>query len=277
MPGSLNGPRLKVGRAKKHIEKLDAAISGFLVDNPYEVLEEPDPEFGGEHGGKQWRIRVKADPPDDLALLAGDAIHNLRSALDLLVGQLVIANGKDPKREAFPIGDTKTDFETGRFGIKTLKGRISSDAIRVMRELQPYQGGNDSLWRLHKLDIVDKHRLLLVVGGAFMNLLLSATLTLGEDSMTTEEFGLQPAEFLCPLKDGDIIPVGLRQTASAHAPGDDPDAPTPEMKMNYKFAFAVAIHESGVAEREPLVPFLNHLASTVDGTIAAFEPLLPGL
>jgi hypothetical protein len=265
---SLDGPRLKVGRAKKHIANVEREVTCFLNDNPYVIVEEPDPEFGGKHGGKQWRVRVKASTPDQLPVMVGDAIHNLRSALDLLIRQLVEANGKDPQREAFPIRGSEAEFLSGRDGLKSLKGHISADAMSVLRDLQPYQGGNDSLWRLHRLGITDKHRLLLVVGGAFTHLVLVTKFDGGEEPDI--KLAIPPDNFLCPLEDGDVLPIGLSQTASASS-GEG----APKLETDYKFAFAVAIHEPGIVEREPLVPFLSHLASTVEGTLAAFEALLP--
>jgi hypothetical protein len=43
---------------------------------------------------------------------------------------------------------------------------MSTEAIPAIDSVQPYGGGNDVLWHLHKLDIIDKHRLLLTVGSA---------------------------------------------------------------------------------------------------------------
>ncbi len=37
-------------------------------------------------------------------------------------------------------------------------------AVRAIDELKPYKGGNDQLWRIHELDIIDKHHALFTVG-----------------------------------------------------------------------------------------------------------------
>ena len=39
-------------------------------------------------------------------------------------------------------------------------------AVDFIKEAEPYQGAGNPLWRLHQLDITDKHKLLVPVGMA---------------------------------------------------------------------------------------------------------------
>ena len=44
---------------------------------------------------------------------------------------------------------------------------MRKDAVDAIDAIKPYKGGNDTLWRLHGLNNIDKHRLLITVGLAY--------------------------------------------------------------------------------------------------------------
>src|SRR5579863_169632 len=92
--------RLKIKRADKHIAELQAAILAFKATNPHEVTAKRDPNTR-----KLIYYVHKADPvPDDIALIAGDVLQNLRSAVDHLAYQLVLVAGGTPDiQTSFPI------------------------------------------------------------------------------------------------------------------------------------------------------------------------------
>ena len=63
------------------------------------IVAESDPNTGDQ----VFKFRVRAPIPVDLSLVIGDAVHNLRSALDHLAWQLVLANGQTPTTQtAYP-------------------------------------------------------------------------------------------------------------------------------------------------------------------------------
>lgn len=255
----LDGPRLKLCRARHHIGDLDAPLSAFWKTNPYEVFEEVDVKTRQSI----YRVRVNNDPPPLLSAIAGDAFHNMRSALDLLIRQLVIANNKTPRKEAFPISNSETDFDPS--GIGTVRGRISVDAEKVLRDLKPYKGGNDLLWGLHQLDIIDKHRLLLVVGGAWTDLILEFTVRVPGQAPVTERHSF-PAIPKFPLKDGDELTRGGFTGAS--------ESET-EVKIEPKFAFKVLLYEPDVSVHPgQLITTLNNFLSVTTETVELFVPLL---
>jgi hypothetical protein len=90
----------------------------------------------------------------------GDALHCARTPLDHLAYILVLADGGQPTTQtAFPIFDN-------RVSRSDLRGKVkgaSQQAISDILDLHPWRGGDDKLWLLHRLDIIDKHRLLLTV------------------------------------------------------------------------------------------------------------------
>ena len=101
-------------------------------------------------------------PPLRLAVLVGEIIHNLRSAIDHLLWQLVVANGQEPgERHQFPVYDDKSKYKAA-VKRKRITG-ISAAAEALVQGLQPYHAvdpTHDPLWLLHNLHIRDKHCLL---------------------------------------------------------------------------------------------------------------------
>ena len=256
---TLDGPKLKLDRAKKHLDDLEAAINGFFETNPYAVRVKDNPETG-----KREHIVVKADDlPASLSVLSGDAVHNLRSALDHIIWQLVIANGGEPEdlRTAFPVWRSEADFEAGRPG--DAKG-ISEAALDVLYGLKPYKGGNDALWLLHKLDIVDKHRLLLSVASAYQQFVIdlgpSVSKMTGQADVPKIPLSLLPEERYSLAVDVSLFASPL---------GD-------ETHDDLEFTIEVALDEPEVATGEPLVPALRQLAGFVDEVFDLFAPLVSG-
>jgi hypothetical protein len=71
--------RVKIQRADKHIAEVDAILDSFHQPDSYTVLEDRDPHTGQkfiEYGF------AKIISGEDLAVAMGDAVHNLKCALD---------------------------------------------------------------------------------------------------------------------------------------------------------------------------------------------------
>ena len=80
--------RRKIERANTHLKDLEIIRDRFLNSDFYALGSEQHPRPGYENFDVFFPVRV--DPvPSEISLLAGDAIHNIRSALDHLACQLV--------------------------------------------------------------------------------------------------------------------------------------------------------------------------------------------
>ncbi len=108
----------------------------------------------------------------EIPLLAGEALQQMRSALDHLtwflvdvgcVAQNITISDSDRKQIGFPIIDTDspTQYEASRK--RKVKG-MTQAAIDAIDAAKPYEGGNDCLWGLNQLNNIDKHRLLIAAG-----------------------------------------------------------------------------------------------------------------
>ena len=159
--------KLKVERAKEHIRELGRSIQAFRDSNPYGFIIEDDLQTGD----KVHRLEIRKETPDCFALLIGDAVHNLRSALDHLAWQLVIANGQVPISGP---GGTQFRIYNPSPKPKPMQGKIqgiSADAQKLIDGIKPYRGGNDDLWALEQLDVIDKHKLLIVTAFALSEIM----------------------------------------------------------------------------------------------------------
>lgn len=113
MNDRLAGVEEKIERSKKHIQDLDVAIKAFLKTDPYAVGAKRDPET---RRPIYYLTSVQAVPAE-VALIAGDIIQNLRSALDHLAYQLVLVGTGKPgpfPHVYFPIFNSATKYEGGK-------------------------------------------------------------------------------------------------------------------------------------------------------------------
>jgi hypothetical protein len=111
--------------------------------------------------GPPWNLQVKGDPT--FAVIIGETVQNIRTALDYLVYALVLhTRGRKPRNMTqFPLSATARDFFSKRHQVSELPGELR----RRIRKLQPYQSKGvrgDTLNLLRRLSNADKHRLLLV-------------------------------------------------------------------------------------------------------------------
>ena len=103
--------------------------------------------------------------PIIIPLICGDALQNIRSVLDYLVWELVIANNEHPDEvNAFPVCKGLASFKKAKK--QRLRG-VHSDAITIIESLQPYHFGQGNeiqsvIFVLDKLANIHKHRTILM-------------------------------------------------------------------------------------------------------------------
>lgn len=151
------GSRLKIARANHHIDRLKAKIAALEQSDVATV--EINPEFGNEV--------IKHDVSDrkavsDLALIAGDCFHNLKCSLDYAWIEILtkFAPQSIGNKSKFPVYPTKDALEAAirSVGIDESSGRVLDV---MLTEIKPYERGNYAIWPIHRLNIRDKHRLLI--------------------------------------------------------------------------------------------------------------------
>jgi len=159
MPLLFRGPRLKIERAKQHIGDLHARLCALSTTDYHRLSVERDPNTG-DH---LLAFEITQPLPDDVALIVGDAIHNLKSALDFAINDVVFEKtGKRSRHTKFPVYDSRSDLVVALNG-GTIRPASETIANLLLDGIKPYKGGNDAIWAIHDLNIQDKHALLLPV------------------------------------------------------------------------------------------------------------------
>ena len=170
----------------------------------------------------------------------------MRSALDLTACELVNTNGGTTTRDTcFPISKSSAaHFES--VSPRALNGATDT-AIRLIRRLKPYPGGSRLLVQMHVLDILDKHRLVLVVGAANKQLVLKLRMPHPGSDKPIEfpAIALTPADRQFPLEDGEEV---FRVCAAARSPGPP---------MEHAIVFELAFGDNNEIQGHPLLPTLE--------------------
>lgn len=157
MADKFEGSRLKVKRAQEHIADLNKFVESFRDTDFYEITRYPK----NDAGYSRVFFRIKNSVPKDIAPIIGDAVHNLRSALDLLAYEAVTCvSGKEEPDVHFPFSRDRQGLITTR-QYRAIEASAPQIAIFIADTIKPYEAANKSLWGLSKLNILDKHRLLI--------------------------------------------------------------------------------------------------------------------
>jgi hypothetical protein len=248
----LAGVRLKIERAKKHIADLDAVCRVFKNTDPYRV----SPKFDPDGRSRRYCVEFVHEVPTAITLVSGDAVNNLRCALDHLAMQLFLIGPARGDRSlenkiSFPIAKSATNLESRLEREVNTFGQAVVDAIGA---IEPYKGGKGHcFWVLSELNNLDKHRLLITAALGFSKSAYAPSFR-----MSGPEFVFMPRPGSCPLKVGDEL-LFTRDM---------------EMDEEPQFGIEVAFAEPEIVEGEPVVPFLHQLANLVDGIASHFAAFL---
>jgi len=212
---------------------LNRAVECWLKTDAYTIGRKVDPESGDT---VRW-AQIKEPPPVRLSILAGDALHNFRTALDHVVYAIAeqhLGSALTPAIEAklmFPIvgnENSKGEPANGPDIFGSNKGAwlygIPSEARDFIENEQPYRRFHDPsdptgrgylwdpLWNLYDLERIDKHRRLNVTSA-----------WLGMPSVSVPE-GSDPrikwTRADGPVQNGDIVVTysGASEGVDAHLP-----------------------------------------------------------
>jgi hypothetical protein len=242
--------RLKLERAEKHILDLEIAINTFRESKPYTIGSKPHPVAEIDH---TTLVLTSVNPvPKNISIICGDAIHNLRSSLDHLAWQLVKVGGGTPtRRTCFPVFK-----EAKGYAASIKRGIIDGADIRakeLIESVQCHVTGDKTLWMLHELDIIDKHRLLITVVSVIskwgVNVPEGQTLWFDESGLPTTEAGYEIVN----------IPTSTYQRQ------DDQD---------FQLSTEITFCEPEVIERDSVLLTLKKMSKFVIGVVDKFGDFL---
>ena len=255
----LSGPLAKIERAKHHINDLNRQIEAYTSQRPLRVYRSTN----GKTNKVAYVVKNKIPVPSDLALIIGDAVHNLRSALDLLAFGLVGDKCPTPGKQRqvqFPFSASEKSLES------TINSRQISLAgkkvVREIKKLKPYRGGNEMLQAIHDLDLADKHKLIIptITSGAMM----VADLT----KLMPEHPGYPDKGVTLVLNERNRFHFDMpRSLGNRRARRTARLATTPERETDFKLACIICFGEGQALPYRPVVPYLISLTEEAENAI----------
>jgi len=170
MTHPLDGARLKVVRAQEHLKSLNAAVLKYKSLKPYVVRIEKKPD--------EWHGTADiTDHPDPMiSAIIGDCLHNLSSALDYTMwevvgtcaGRVLVPPPQGEDRIYFPLCENDVVFNKTISRLNHLKKenyKLTDAVIVALKSVQPYQAGYEPLSFFRELANADQHRLPLIIIG----------------------------------------------------------------------------------------------------------------
>jgi len=155
MDSPFYGPRLKMKQSGRHLECLRKVLADYAARVRFGFQKSELPESNLT----EWTLVFSEPPPDDVAPLVGDSIHNLRSALDLMICEVARLRDQGTDHLAFPFSKDEQQLD------KQIRerdiARLGSDIVELVKAEKPYPEGNRALSGLHVLDIMDKHQMII--------------------------------------------------------------------------------------------------------------------
>jgi hypothetical protein len=187
--------------------------------------------------------------PMDALTAAGDVVGNLWGALDHLCYQLIDSYSPNAtlvilEQSGFPFAKDTAAYEEAKRRRKV--EFMDPGAVKVIDSIKPYDGGNDAISLLHRLNNFSKHRMLVTVGER----VFASAQWIGEFSLGTE--------FL--LISGDPHFVGLYDPTDMH------------QGINLPHHESLAKFNSGGSNA--MLPTLHYLIDVVDGLLDPFVAFL---
>lgn len=241
------GSKAKIARADKHIAELSALIDQFAKEV---VLN-----FEREDAGANWLWipRFSMPPPCDVPIIMGDAVHNLRTALDLMICDLARLRGANTRtRLDYPFEGDEAALERKLTGKKSRYPQLGSEVLDLIRMSKPYkEKGHPVLYGLHELDMWDKHELVLPT-----YVVARAKVPMIGDVM--KMFGINFQGFY-PVHEGSKLSIRKDLGEPTDVMDFTGGKPMPQLPPGLPFA------------EKPILGVLQHLSKFTSNVVAVFE------
>jgi len=261
----LTGCRAKLAHAEGHIDLLRTEIAKAGAPDPNVIPLHR--QYERDQGAVVYRLGRVIQIDEAWSLIVGDAVHNLRSALDHLMWQLAkrhlgrVPTEKEAKSIQFPVIYRVKDFSSDRF-----LRYVNPDDVARLKPYQPYKrlkkGELYPLPKLVRLSNIDKHRQLHLL------------VTRPHKSALTNRSDAYVDCVARPI----LIPGGGYAHVHVIAPGRNPrpndpvllifvtpTGPNPDVDFNMSLTAFVGMGRLG-----PVIPMLEFFATYVGSVINAF-------
>jgi hypothetical protein len=244
MPPDFSGITEKLKRTNEHIHNLQGEINAFFQAGKYPVMPEDDREALLEAIAYFKKLVI----PLRFTVLAGEIIHQLRSSLDHVAWQFSSETyRRDHERKIeFPIFEVRpSDKDSTKRYEGKIKGITDTRILSLIEALQPYNASDPAdcpLFILHKMDVIYKHRELILCLGTGARVIPAA------------------------------LVAGLDTDAIARLSSDQRAMLAMELKPYGKLVPDISFREFGRRTIQPVVPALLQLYNYIIQLMNRFDP-----
>jgi hypothetical protein len=252
-----SGVVAKIERAKEYIAEFGTDGQAFLKSHPYSAVGQLDPQSGEV----SFVVRTSHVIPPRLAVIAADALRNLRIPLDIIWHQVWSKGAGGYGKLYFPFVETADELEA-RF--KTVKQPPHKAAVNILRTAKAYKSGHKFLRALHKGDAKDKHEVPLLAAATYQKCIIHLPRDLawpGGKGPTEIESVIVPSSGFLFLEDGTELPLAIHLDTEA--------GPVVDMKCD--LTADIAFGQGEILEGEPVLKTLHEASQFVDRLVDAFR------
>jgi hypothetical protein len=188
--------RLKVRRARKHIDELRQSLDDF--SSRVDLVAE---HVGRSEHHDHYVLRFTQAPPDEIPVILGDAVHNLRASLDMMICDFARSRGISTDKLKYPMAESAEALE--KILAKDIK-KLGTKTLDLIRKTRPFKGVGSAIRDLHDLDIEDKHETIIPLYIVAMH-----RLAIPDDhaNMFASAMGFDLRRMGAPLSEGGTIVV----------------------------------------------------------------------
>lgn len=260
---------VKFDRADELLHLLEAEVEEYLEGGAATLSADRLPD---DPALWELRLRLRRQPPPRWSAIAGDVLHNVRSALDSLIYALLVERSSQPltdrqrKAAQFPI----TQDEVGFRKFDWHAGSADDELVAAVAAVQPWHDirglgfGADEiadvlpkypLSLLQRWSNIDKHRTLHTAVAGLDALHMGLPAGSSSDWQVADPW---------PWRDGSVV---MRVRVLGLAPDQEPD---------FGFRFTVALEEDvQPLTAPPMIGRLQAVRWHADFVASRLQPLLP--
>jgi hypothetical protein len=190
---------LKVERAEQHLDEVKKAMAAYTTGNPYQAMRVRQPK--GQRHVWLYRLEMTEELDPMIAVIIGECLYDLRSALDHLAVAMAPRNRK--ASAAFPVESTDPwekdaagnfvhDEDRRHSFTSKLKG-MPDEVVAMIKAAQPYRREDsvlETLSLISRLENADKHRQLIVLGHGVAD--ARSVVTVGGEAIKQGTAGFRP-------------------------------------------------------------------------------------
>jgi hypothetical protein len=249
-----SGGGAKIERAKEHVAEFEVASRAFLDTHQYLAVGKFDPK----EGLVQFYVESDHVIPPRLAMIAADAIHDLRVPLDVLWHQVWSGGKSGYRKQYFPFVENANELKT-RF--RTIKQATHKTAVDIVRTANFYKSRHQLLRVFDDMDARDKHEVPILAAGSYKRVVIKPP----ADVVFQGNRGIQ---IIADIAGGYILLE--KGAAVGPAIGIETESHGPIMDMEGDLTADIAFGKGEILEGEPVLKTLHELTELVEGVTDAF-------